>query len=154
MPGVRYRVKPHPTQGWVFERLVVPDVKNIPNLLGRIIIGKVENPDLVDRIISSTPMVLEDPEWRCFHWVEDALAKLNATGGLAITPARAALRKDKVLSFDADGNILPTYDFAGVMAFSRDYIEGKIVHGRYTCYERVDSPRPTYSLISKKQIWK
>lgn len=154
MPGVRYRVKPHPTQGWVFERLVVPDVKNIPNLLGRVIIGKVKNPDLVDRIISSTPMVLEDPEWRCYDWVENALAKLNATGGLAITPARAALSTDKVLSFDSDGNILPTFDFARIMAFSREYMEGKIVHGRYTCYEVVDSPRPTYSMLSKKEIWK
>lgn len=153
MRGVRHRVKPHPTQSWVYDPMASRDVKNMPYLLARVIVAEVRNPDLADRIISSTPMRLEDPEWRCYDWVADALNKLAAAGCLDMGPIDAPSSVDRLMHIDADGNIIHTFDWSAIMTFARDYVESKVMHGRFTCYEDLDHPRPTFSMVTQEEIW-
>lgn len=233
VPGIRYRVKPHLTQGWVFEKVHVADVKNVPGLLARILVADIVDADLVDRIVCTTPLVLGDREWRCYDWVKDVLSKLAAAEDRAVLPAVAAgvegyvavmkpaegvagddgattgtgttvnavdggatdtvegaaagdaptgdgIAPDDGAAVVADGDFIaekdagsmdvqlgePTdqdeivyisvfteLDWDTIKAVARRYVEDKIVAGRYTCFEDIEKPRPTYCMITSQEYW-
>jgi hypothetical protein len=150
MRGTRYRVKPHPIEGHVFEKIEATDVKNVKGLLARIVIANIEDAELMDRIITSTPFVKGDREWRSEVWVADVLDRLAAAvDGKAVTPY-ASVAGGWGVSSSMEG---AGFEWATIKNLAKEYVEMKIVDGRYTRFEDVEKPRPTYSMLTQREHW-
>jgi hypothetical protein len=42
VPGMRYHVKNHPTQGWMYEEIDLDDVQSTARLLARIVVARLK----------------------------------------------------------------------------------------------------------------
>ena len=84
--GVRYHVKNSIRPGydgllWYFEQKELGDfVSGL--LLVRVLVAKIEKPDLLDDCVRRVPIVQDDKNWTCRIWVRDALASLDTEGVL------------------------------------------------------------------------
>ncbi|KAH7196259.1 hypothetical protein BKA60DRAFT_601355 [Fusarium oxysporum] len=65
---MHYHVKNHPIRSWIYEEIPLSNVRSTNNLLARIIIAKIEDEDRLVEIIRNTPVVQNDPNWRCRTW--------------------------------------------------------------------------------------
>lgn len=127
---MRYHVKNHPIQGWVYEEVSLDNVQSTTNLLARVVIAKVEDEKRLVEILRKTPVVHNDPTWRCRTWVANALSRI-ATDGQAVGTAEL--------------------DWVKIEALARDYVAGKIASGRYLKAADVEKPKPTWDMLERKE---
>jgi hypothetical protein len=77
---MRYHVRNFPKQGykygeWVYEDRPLTNAQHSISLVGRILIGKIENEERLIRIIKETPIVQHNPNRRCRTWCADVLRR-------------------------------------------------------------------------------
>ncbi|KAK4109456.1 hypothetical protein N656DRAFT_791870 [Canariomyces notabilis] len=77
---MRYHVKNHPTQGWMYEEIDLDDVQSTARLLARIVVAKIKDEKRLIEIFRTTPVVQNDPNWRCRTWVADVLSRIAEDG--------------------------------------------------------------------------
>ncbi|KAL2022381.1 hypothetical protein VTK56DRAFT_5448 [Thermocarpiscus australiensis] len=131
VPGKRYHVKNSPTGVWVYEELDLPDVRLTTNLLARILIAKLTDEERLVQILRTTPVVQNDPSFRCRTWVADALARIKADGKAVGTSQ---------------------LDWDKIEPLARDYVAKKIEAGRYGSGANMALPRPTWDMIEGKEL--
>lgn len=131
VPGMRYHVKNHPVQGWVYEENSLEDVQTTNNLLARIVVAKVEDERRVVEIFRMTPVVQNDPNWRCRTWVADALSRM-AKDGKAVGTAQLVWSEIELLA--------------------RKYVAKKAAAGRYVTAKDMTSPRPTWDMLDGREV--
>lgn len=130
VPGMRYHVKNNPFQGWVYEEISLRNVKTTASLLARIMIAKVEDEKRLIEIFRATPVVQNDPNWRCRTWVADALTRI-AQDGHAVGTAEL--------------------DWVKIEAFAREYVAKKASSGRYGYGADMSQPKPTWDMIEGRE---
>ncbi|RDL30770.1 Uncharacterized protein BP5553_10115 [Venustampulla echinocandica] len=130
VPGMRYHVKNAPLRGWVYEENPLRNVKSTVSLLARITISKVEDEKRLVEIFRATPIVQNDPNWRCRTWVADVLARISQDG-------RAVGTAD--------------LDWMKIEAFARDYVAKKADHGRYGPGTDMSKDKPTWDMIEGRE---
>ncbi|KAI5800040.1 hypothetical protein EDC01DRAFT_648705, partial [Geopyxis carbonaria] len=74
--GTRYHAKELYT-GWYFHEQTI-SLKPTNFILVRVMIGKINRKDHVEKIIREIPIKPEEPGWNCISWVQEALAALQA----------------------------------------------------------------------------
>lgn len=131
---MRYHVKnlpsaEYPSGAWVYEERDLPDVTNTINLLGRILIGKIEDERKLLKIFESNRIVQGDPDWRCRSWVAEVLSR-TAKDGKAVGTSQL--------------------DWATIESTAREYIASKTAAGRYESSS--GGPKPTYDLIERREV--
>ncbi|KAF4449210.1 hypothetical protein F53441_7468 [Fusarium austroafricanum] len=128
--GMRHHVKNHPARGWVYEAVSLTNVKNTNNLLARVMIAKIEDENRLAEIFRNTPVVQDDPNWRCRTWVAEVLSRI-AGDGRAVGTAEL--------------------DWGTIEAFARQYVGSKTAAGRYQSVEDAMLPKPTYDILQGKE---
>jgi len=131
VPGTRYHVKNRPMEGWCYEEVSLVNVQSTNSLLARITIAKVEDEAQLVKILRSTPVVQNDPNWRCRSWVVDVLDRL-AADGKAVGTAQL--------------------DWSRVEALAREYVAQKTAAGRYNTAEDMLLPKPTWDMLESKEM--
>ncbi|KAH6960333.1 hypothetical protein HG530_008171 [Fusarium avenaceum] len=131
VPGMRYHVKNHPIQSWVYEEISLSNVRSTNSLLARIVIAKIEDEKRLIEIIRNTSVVTNDPNWRCRTWVAEVLARI-AQDGNAVGTAELDWRK--------------------IEAVARDYVANKTAAGRYLNSADIMQPKPTWDMLQGKEI--
>lgn len=99
------------------------------NLLARVLVAKVEDERRLVSILRSVPIIQGDRNWRCRHWVIDAISALEVDGKAVGT---SVLQWEKIQR-------------AGV-----EFVAKKIAAGRYQ--GRVDGPRPLFDLLRGEEV--
>ncbi|KAH7259034.1 uncharacterized protein BKA55DRAFT_735874 [Fusarium redolens] len=132
VPGMRYHVKNHPMRGWIYEEIDLPNVRSTNNLLARIIIAKVEDEKRLVEIIRSTPVVQNDPNWRCRTWVADVLSRIAMGGGRAVGTSEL--------------------EWAKIESVARAYVASKTATGRYLDPVVMTLPKPTWDMLQGKEV--
>lgn len=130
MPGTRYHVKNSPL-GWEYEEVPLDNVRSTNSLLARILIAKIEDEDRLVTLLRRLPVVQGNPNWRCRSWVASALTEIKRDG-LCVGTAELDWRK--------------------IEASSRRYVAGKAACGRYGSGTDMLKPKPTWDMISDKEI--
>ena len=136
---VRYHVKNPPAEiagevvaPWIYER-IVPSRLRTWNLLARLVVAKIEEPDLIDSTLQAVPIIQGDPEWTCRIWVKDAVAALVDAGVL--------------------GTRVDLLDWTTVEMNCREYMARKIQEGRWqVSQEGPYSGLPTMDLITDEEL--
>ncbi len=128
---MRYHAKNSPIHGWVYEEAPLANVKSINNLLARILIAKIEDEARLVDIFRNTPIVQNNPDWRCRTWVADALSKIIADGRAVGTSQ---------------------LDWGEIEKLARDYVARKTAQGRYAGGGRYDAAEPTWNLIDGEEL--
>lgn len=128
---MRYHVKNHPIHKWTYEEAPLANVKSTNNLLARIVIAKVEDQKRLVEILRSTPIVQNDPNWRCRTWVADALLRLAEDGRAVGT---------SVLEWEK------------IEAVAREYVARKTATGRYLGAADMAMPKPTWDMLEEKEV--
>ncbi|KAF9773223.1 hypothetical protein IL306_008996 [Fusarium sp. DS 682] len=131
VPGMRYHVTNPPGQGWVYEELPLSNVRTTTRLLARILIAKVEDEKRLVEIIRNTPVVQNDPNWRCRTWVADVLSRIAEDGSAVGTSE---------------------LDWAKIEPFAREYVANKTAAGRYLDFKTVQLPKPTWDMLQGKEV--
>lgn len=130
---MRYHVKNHPLHSWVFEECQVTNVKSTINLLARILIAKVEDEERLTAIFRNTPVVKDDPNWRCRTWVQAVLASIKR-----------------------DGKAVGTCNlsWAEIEPLGREYVAKKAERGRYGVSQsgNMNLPKPTWICSSTGRL--
>jgi hypothetical protein len=117
---------------WIYER-IVPTWLRTWNLLARLVVAKIETPDLIDSTLQYVPIIQGDPEWTGRIWVRNAFA--------ALVEARA---------FGTSVNLM---DWETVERDCKGYMEGKIQRGRWQASQEGKYTRlPTMDLITKEEL--
>ncbi|OBT42517.1 hypothetical protein VE00_06235 [Pseudogymnoascus sp. WSF 3629] len=131
VPGTRYHVKNSIVTGWNYEELNLRDVQNTTTLLARLLIAKIEDDECLKEVFRTTPLVQNDPNWRCRTWVEQVLA-----------------------SIISDGKIVGTsqLDWRAIEQTGREYVAKKKSAGRYTNATDLMGPRPTWNMLENQEI--
>ncbi len=109
-PGRRLHVKNHPVEGWKYEEVPLQNIQSTTNLLARILIAKIESEESLVAMIRSTPVVRDDSNWRCRHWIAAVLEKI-AKDGKAVGTAEL--------------------DWSTIETTARRYVADKTAAGRY-----------------------
>jgi len=130
VPGTRYHVKNRPMVGWGYEEMPLANVQSTNSLLARVVVAKVEDEARLIEILRSTPVVQNDPNWRCRSWVADVLHRL-AADGKAVGTAQL--------------------DWSKIEALARDYIAQKTAAGRYSRANDMLLPKPTWDMLEDKE---
>jgi hypothetical protein len=128
---MRYHVKNHPIRSWIFEEIPLSNVRSTNNLLARIVIAKIEDEDRLVELIRNTPVVQNDPNWRCRTWVAQALSRI-AQDGMATGTAEL--------------------DWKKIEAIAREYVASKTAAGRYLNAADMALPKPTYDMLQGKEV--
>ena len=66
--------------GWEYEEVPLANVQSTNSLLARIVVAKIEDEPRLIQILQTTPVVQNDPTWRCRSWVADVLGRHRAIG--------------------------------------------------------------------------
>lgn len=127
---MRVHVKNRPIQGWAYEEVPLPNVQSTASLLARVLIAKVEDEGRLLDVLRSTPVVQNDPNWRCRTWVADALSRIAD-----------------------DGKVVGTaqLDWAKIELLGRDYVAKKVSAGRYDRGEDILRPKPTWDMLEQRE---
>lgn len=128
--GVRYHVKNLPIKGWLYEEITLANVQNTTSLLARIVVAKVTDEERLVDILRGTPVVQNDPNWRCRTWVADALSRLERDGR-AVGTAQL--------------------DWGKIEALGREYVAKKTAAGRYSKTLDMELPRPTWDMLEGRE---
>ncbi|KAK3942109.1 hypothetical protein QBC46DRAFT_81541 [Diplogelasinospora grovesii] len=131
IPGMRYHVRNSANGQWIYEERPLVDVQASGTLLGRFLIAKVEDEERLVQIFRENPVVQGDDNWRCRHWVAEALRRINEDGTAVGT---------SVLDWDK------------IQAWAREYIGKKTADGRYANGTPVGTPRPTWDMLENKEL--
>ncbi len=73
---MRYHIKNHPVQGWMYKEVPIRNVQTTTTLLARIVITKIEDEQRLVNIFRNTRVIQNDPKWRCCTWIADVLSTL------------------------------------------------------------------------------
>jgi hypothetical protein len=139
VPGRRYAVVPldksDPAKpgGWRYEESDLANIKNGPDLLARILIGKIEDERRLHQIVRETPVVKDGDAWGCRTWLAEVLARLA--------------RDDN----DAVGTSV--LDWQRIEALTQKYVAGKTENGRYAKPELKVHPAPTWSMLLGRELY-
>ncbi|KAH0283148.1 hypothetical protein M436DRAFT_86485 [Aureobasidium namibiae CBS 147.97] len=131
VPGMRHHATNPPFEGWKYEKKSIEDVRSTVNLLGRILIAKVEDLDRLNMILERVPVVQDDPNWRCTSWMASALEAI-AKDGKAVGTSEL--------------------DWTKIQEVGRSYVGAKTAAGRYMHLELLDGPRPSWDLLENKEM--
>lgn len=125
---MRYHVKNPLFRGWVYEE-VECNARTTPNLLVRILIAKVTDPERLARICQSVPISKSNPS--CRTWVRDVLEVIKR-----------------------DGNAVGTaiLDWTGIEHVAKQYALEKTESGRFADVALAEKPKPTFDLIHNREI--
>lgn len=129
VPGMRYHAKNTPA-GWRYEELEVNNVRTTVNLLARIVIAKVEDPERLATILRNLPVIQNNRAWRCNTWIQSARVQL-ANDGRAVGASQL--------------------DWEKVETAARRYVAQKTAAGRYKRGEDLLKPKPTLDLMENKE---
>lgn len=104
-------------------------MKNTLNLLARVLIAKVEDEKRLFQVLRNVPIIQGDDNWRCRHWVIDAIAAL-----------------------DADGKAVGTsiLEWQTIQSAGEEFVRKKLAAGRYE--ENLSGPRPLFDLLNGKEV--
>ncbi len=116
----------------MYEEVLLGNVKNTHNLLGRILIAKVEDEERLMKILRETPVIQGDPNWRCRSWVANVL-KMTAADGKAVGTC--------------------TLEWSKIEHLAREYIGSKSAAGRYNDVALLAGPKPMWDMISQKEVF-
>ena len=130
-PGRRLHVKNTPVEGWKYEEVPLENVQSTTNLLARILIAKIEDEGRLVGLIRSTPIIQNDPGWRCRNWISTALETI-AKDGKSIGTAKLY--------------------WATIETTARQYVADKAAGGRYQNMADMQKPRPTWDMLEGKEI--
>ncbi|KAK5215747.1 hypothetical protein LTR47_009946 [Exophiala xenobiotica] len=81
-------------------------------------------------IFRNTPVVQNDPNWRCRRWVADAMSRV-ANDSKAVGTAQL--------------------NWSKVEAVAREYVAKKVAAGRYSKAEDMALPKPTWDMLEEKE---
>ena len=129
IPGARYHVKNSPF-GWTYEEIPLENVRTTNTLLVRIVIAKIEDEHRLIALFRRLPVVQDDSNWRCRHWIASALAEI-AKDGKCVGSAEL--------------------DWQKIEPFARRYVEEKSASGRYRSAADLLRPKPTWDLLENKE---
>lgn len=130
VPGMRCHVKNSPFGGWIYEEVSLQNVKNTTTLLARIMIAKVEDQNRLLSIFRETPVIQDDPEWRCRTWIADVLQRISRDGHAVGTSE---------------------LDWVKIETFARNYVARKANEGRYMHGADMAKDKPMWNLIEGKE---
>lgn len=128
---MRYHVKNLPSGRWVYEETKLDNVQNTVTLLARVTVAKVTDERRLLEILRTTPVVGNDPTWRCRTWVADVLSRL-ASDGTAVGTA--------------------ILDWPQIEHLARRYVAEKSSAGRYNKSADIEAPKPTWNMLKGKEI--
>ncbi|KAM0417369.1 hypothetical protein ACHAPT_012603 [Fusarium lateritium] len=129
--GMRYHVKNLTSQGWVYEKAELSNVRTTGNLLVRVLIAKVANEERLADIFQNVPVVQDDPGWRCRTWVANALRAVKEDGRAV---GRAVL------------------NWENIEDVARRYAGEKIDGGRFKDPALAQMPKPTWDMLENREI--
>ncbi|EXJ89871.1 hypothetical protein A1O3_02938 [Capronia epimyces CBS 606.96] len=137
VPGTQYHVKNRPLQGWAYEAIPHLNIQTTDNLLARVLIAKVEDEQRLVSIFETTPVVQDDPDWRCRTWVADALSRIEQDGhgrsrGRAVGTAEL--------------------NWSSIEPVARAYVANKTTAGRYLRAVDLSLPKPTWDMLQRREI--
>jgi hypothetical protein len=115
----------------VYEEVPLANVRSTTNLLARILIAKIEDEQRLVNILRSTPVVQDDPNWRCRTWLAHALHRIKEDGK-AVGTAQL--------------------DWAVIEPLAREYVAGKTASGRYGSGMDLSLPKPTWDLLEGREM--
>ncbi|KAJ4164507.1 hypothetical protein LMH87_006179 [Akanthomyces muscarius] len=93
--GLRCNVRNYPLRGWTYEETKLQNVKSTNNLLARIRVAKIEDEKRLLEILRETPLVQDDPEFRCRTWMADVLSRIANSESFRSWNLRAGLEQDR-----------------------------------------------------------
>lgn len=107
LPASKYHVKntiqiidDQVSQPWQLEQISTPDISHDPRLLACIVIGKVVSLDMVEKLLSRTPVYQADhPDvekarsFDCLSWVRDAVERIRLSAGVSGLPDWEAIQE-------------------------------------------------------------
>jgi hypothetical protein len=95
-------------------------------------VAKFEDEGHPVECIRSTPVVQNDPNWRCWTWVAQVLSRIDQDG-------------------TATGTV--EWDWGKIEAVACEYVRSKTEAGRYLNDADMGLPKPTYDIIQGKEIF-
>lgn len=116
---------------WEYEEVALKDVKSTAKLLVRILIAKVEDETRLLEIMRTTPVVQNDPNWRCRTWIMDVFSRLSAD--------------EKALGTSES-------DWTKIESVARSFVAEKTDAGRYEKYDELFLPKPTWDMLQGKEL--
>lgn len=128
--GTRCHVKLCAINGGEYEKKELSNVKWTYNLLVRIVIAKVEDEKRLFRVLEQVPIVQNDPNWRCRHWVISAVDALSKDGR------------------DVGTSVL---DWDSIEHLARGYVSRKKGNDRFADSATLAGPRPTWDMLEGKE---
>lgn len=128
---MRCHVKNPPIGGWVYEEADLDNVQTTTGLLARMIIAKIEDEEQLFKILRETPVVQDDPNFRCRTWMGHALERLSVAEPRAVGTAE--------LNWDT------------IQQTARRYVGEKTASGRYAEASRLRMPKPTWDMMEHKE---
>jgi hypothetical protein len=139
VPGRRYAVVPittaDPTKfaGWRYEEKDVPNVKNAPDLLARVLVAKIEDEGRLNQILRETPVKSSADQWSCRLWVADVLRRLERDENGAVGTS--------VLSWSR------------IEALVQKYVATKAENGTYSKPGFEVLPSPTWNMLVSREAY-
>lgn len=139
IPGRRYAVVPitaaDPAKpaGWKYEETDVPNIKNSPGLLARVLIAKIEDEGRFNQILRETPVTAEASQWSCRLWVADVLKRLERDENGAVGTS--------VLSWPR------------IEPLVQKYVATKAENGTYSKPDFSELPSPTWNMLLSREIY-
>lgn len=110
----------------------IRNVKATTTLLARLVIAKIENERELLRVLRETPVVQDDPEFRCRTWMADALVRMANTKPCVVDTSQL--------------------DWEKVERKARRYVEKEHATGRYEDVDVVMEPKPTWDMMEQKEV--
>ncbi|KAK7972687.1 hypothetical protein PG988_006821 [Apiospora saccharicola] len=128
IPGTRCHVKNGP-KGWVYEEVGLQNVRSTASLLVPIVIAKITDERRLLQILRQTPVVQNNPNWRCRTWVAQVLEAIKRDGKCVGT------------SF---------LDWTAIEPKAREYVATKSAAGRYATGNML-APKPTFNILERRE---
>lgn len=130
--GTLYHIKANDTNQWVFEAKQVSDVRNVDDLLVRLLIAKIKDTTRLADIFRTTPTSQEVTNDACRMWCE--------------------------LAFDAavyDPVALGTVrgDWNWVWSFAAEYADSKVASDAESNTLQARVPKPTWDMLNREEIF-
>ncbi len=130
--GLRCNVRNYPLRGWTYEETKLQNVKSTNNLLARIRVAKIEDEKRLLEILRETPLVQDDPEFRCRTWMADVLSRIANSESSAVGTSEL--------------------DWSRIEQKARRYVEKKAASGRYLEADQALESKPTWDMMEQKEI--
>lgn len=129
--GTRYHVRNRAMTGWEYEAVPLRNVANTTTLLARILVAKIIDKARLVGIFETTPVVQNDPNWRCRTWIAEVLRRIADDGKTVGTGV---------------------LDWTRIESAARQYVANKTASGRYAHASRLLGPKPTWDMITGTEL--